>query len=101
MMINVLFFTFIEKYVVAMRCYGYCSQFTLPSLPSSDDCDELPCVDENTCSMREEPIFLCECNEGLQFTNDGRCVGEYFDPLPFQTGEAYKILFSLPQKQLI
>ena len=25
MMINVLFFTFIEKYVVAMRCYGYCS----------------------------------------------------------------------------
>ena len=25
MMINVLFFTSIEKYVVAMHCYGYCS----------------------------------------------------------------------------
>ena len=24
-MINVLLFTFIEKYGVAMRCYGYCS----------------------------------------------------------------------------
>ena len=34
MMINVLFFTFIEKYVVAMRCYGYCSLVRVAELPT-------------------------------------------------------------------
>ena len=37
MMINVLFFTFIEKYVVAMRCYGYCSLVRVAELPTSEN----------------------------------------------------------------
>ena len=37
MMINVLFFTFIEKYVVAMRCYGYCSLVRVAELPKGEN----------------------------------------------------------------
>ena len=37
MMINVLFFTFIEKYVVAMRCYGYCSLVRVAELPTGEN----------------------------------------------------------------
>ena len=36
MMINVLF-TFIEKYVVAMRCYGYCSLVCVAELPTGEN----------------------------------------------------------------
>ena len=36
MMMNVLFFTFIEKYVVAMRCYGYCSLVRVAELPTGE-----------------------------------------------------------------
>ena len=37
MMINVLFFTFIEKYMVAMRCYGYCSLVRVAELPTGEN----------------------------------------------------------------
>ena len=37
MMINVPFFTFIEKYVVAMRCYGYCSLVRVAELPTGEN----------------------------------------------------------------
>ena len=37
MMINMLFFTFIETYVVAMRCYGYCSLVRVTELPTGEN----------------------------------------------------------------
>ena len=37
MMINVLFFTFFKKYVVAMRCYGYCSLVRVAELPTGEN----------------------------------------------------------------
>ena len=37
MMINVLFFPLIEKYVVAVRCYGYCSLVRVAELPTGEN----------------------------------------------------------------
>ena len=37
MMINVLFFTFIEKCVVAMHCQGYCALVRVVELPTGEN----------------------------------------------------------------
>ena len=37
MMINVLFFTFIEKFVIAMHCYGYCALVRVAGLQTGEN----------------------------------------------------------------
>ena len=57
MMINVLFFTCIEKYVVAMRCYGYCSLVSEGIKPDMFDINrEMPTTLAAPCLPRLERV---------------------------------------------